>query len=72
MIQMQFWLVTFIQVTWGQMTSSEVANSFLLVIHDWKELQTRAWPHRARLVKTHRLICSMTYLSPDLYTSQLD
>ena len=58
----KFCLVTFIKVIWGEMTSSEVTNIFLLISHAWKKLQTWAWSHWACLVKTHRLICNMTYL----------
>ena len=61
------WSVTFIKVIWGQLTSSEITNRFLLTIHDWKELQTWAWSHCVRLVKTHRLICSTTYLGQPCY-----
>ena len=46
----------------GHLWSTEVTNRFLLIAHDWKELQTWAWCHCACLVETHRLICNMTYL----------
>ena len=72
MIQVQVSVVTFIKVIWGRMTPSEVTNRFLLIIHDWKELQTRAWSHCDRLVKTHRLICNMTYLGRHVTSHDLD
>ena len=59
-------------VIWGRMTSSEVTNSFLLIIHDWKELQTWAGLHCVRVVKTHRLIRNMTYLGQQVTSSDFD
>ena len=58
----KFWSMTFIKAIRGHMTLSEVTNRFLLISHDSKELQTWAWSHWACLVKTHCLICNMTYL----------
>ena len=59
----KFLLLSFIKATWGQMTSSEIINRFLLINHNWKELQTWAWSNCALLVKTNQLICSMAYFS---------
>ena len=68
----KFWSMTFIKVIWGRMTSSEITNRFLLIIHEWEELQTREWSHCVRLVKTHRLICNMTYLGQHVTSRDLD
>ena len=68
----KFWSVTFIKVIWGRMTSSEVTNRLLLIIHEWKQLQIRAWSHCVSLVKTHRLICNMTYLGQHVASRELD
>ena len=57
----KFSSVTFIKVIWVGMTSSGVTNRLLLIIQEWKQLQIRAWSHCVSLVKTHRLICNMTY-----------
>ena len=46
----------------GHMVSPEVTNAFLPITHDRKGLETRAWSQCVRLIKTHRLICDMTYL----------
>ena len=67
----KFWSVTFIEVLWGHMTSSEVTNRFWLITHDWKELETWAWSHCVCIVATHRLICSMTYLGQHLISGGL-
>ena len=68
----KFWSVAFIKVILVRMTSSEVTNRFLLIIDDWKELPTRAWSHCVHLAKTHRLICSMTYLGQHVTARDLD
>ena len=54
----------------GHLRSSEVANTFLSITFDKKELQPCAWSHCVCLVKTHWLICNMTYF--DLFGSQRD
>ena len=68
----KYWSVTFIKVIWGRMTSFEITNKFMLIIHEWEELQTRAWSHCLRLVKTHRLICNSTYLGQHVTSRNLD
>ena len=72
--RLKLWSVTFIKVIWDQMPSFEVTNSFffLLIIHEWKALQTQEWSHCVRLVKTHRLICNMTYLGQHVTSRDLD
>ena len=47
---------------WPLKTSSEVNNSSLLITHDWKHLETWAWPHCACFVTRCRLIRNTTYL----------
>ena len=42
--------------------SPEVNNSSLLITHDWKHLETWAWPHCACFVMRCRLIRNTTYL----------
>ena len=42
MIKVQILVGDFHKSHWGHMTSSEVTNRFLLISHDWKELQTSA------------------------------
>ena len=37
-----------------------------------KQLQIWAWSHCARLVKTHRLVCNMTYLAQPVTSRDLD
>ena len=68
----KFWSVTFVEFIWGHMTSSEVINRFWLITNDWKVLETWAWSHCACIVRTHRLISSMTYLGQHLTSGDLD
>ena len=44
------------------MTSSG-RRTFFPITFDRNELETWGWCHSVRLVKAHRLICSMTYLN---------
>ena len=68
----KFWSVTFVEVIWCHMASSEVTDRFLLINHDWKELVTWVWFHCACTVTTHRQICNITYLGQHLTTGDLD
>ena len=68
----KFWSVTFIEVIWGHVTSSEATSRFGLITHDWKEIETWAWSHCACLITTHRLIYNMTYLGQNVISRDLD
>ena len=55
----------------GHLGSDDFTNRFLLITHDWKELQTWAWSHCACLVKAHGLIleestCDLTWSWPEV------
>ena len=67
----KFKSVTFTKVIWGRMTSSEITNRCWLIIYNWKELQTWA-RFIVCLVKTHYLICIMTYFGQHVTSGDLD
>ena len=56
----------------GHLVSLEVTNRFLLITHDWNELETWAWSHCVCLVTTHRLICNRNYLGQHVTSRDLD
>ena len=56
----------------GHMGSPEIANRFLPINHECKELEISACPHCACLVKKHRLICSMAYLGQHVTSRDLE
>ena len=64
--------MTFIRVIWGRMASSEDTNRVLLIIQNWKELQTWAWFDCVRLVMTYSLICNMIHLGQHVTPSDLE
>ena len=68
-----FWSVTCmcIKVIWRRMTSSEVKKR-VFANNSGMKLQTRALSHCVPLVKTHRLICNMTYLGHHVTSRDLD
>ena len=56
----------------GHLGSPEVTNRFLLISHDWKQLETGVWSHYACLITTNRLICNMTFLVQHVTSRDLD
>ena len=59
----KFSSMTPVKVHWGHVTSRKVTNHFWLITFEWIMLETCGWFHRVCLVKTHRLICILTFLS---------